>query len=125
MKEFLGEPGLETAGGTVSRLVGILLSNTQTGEVTHMPADGCFIAIGHDPNTRFLRGQVLMEQGTGHLDTKGRSTHTSVPGVFAAGDVADPTYRQAITAAGSGTAAALDAERWLSLGMRSDTTLER
>lgn len=96
-----------------ARLGAVVLRDVHTNAVTPMPADAAFVAIGHDPNTQMLRGQVSMD-ATGYLETPARSTQTSVPGVFAAGDVADPTYRQAITSAGSGAAAALDAERWLS-----------
>jgi thioredoxin-disulfide reductase/thioredoxin len=78
-----------------------------------LPVDAAFVAIGHDPNTKLLQGMVDMD-GNNYLTVQGRSTRTSVPGVFAAGDVADHTYRQAVTSAGSGAQAALDAERYLS-----------
>eukprot|EP00927_Polykrikos_kofoidii_P084443 TRINITY_DN8896_c1_g1_i1.p1 TRINITY_DN8896_c1_g1~~TRINITY_DN8896_c1_g1_i1.p1 ORF type:complete len:695 (+),score=116.17 TRINITY_DN8896_c1_g1_i1:29-2113(+) len=112
--EFVGEDsGTGDVGAT--RLTALLLKDATTGEaVGRLPTDSAFVAIGHDPNTALLRDQVRMVDGTGYLEVSGRTTYTSVPGVFAAGDVADPKYRQAVTAAGSGAAAALDAERWLS-----------
>lgn len=94
------------------RLSGLKLKNTKTGELTDRPVAGAFEAIGHIPNTAFLNGQLETDQ-TGYLQTKANSTATSVDGVFAAGDVHDRIYRQAVTAAGSGCMAALEAERWL------------
>jgi thioredoxin reductase (NADPH) len=88
------------------------LQNLKTGQKTEMPMDGVFIAIGHKPNTDIFKG-VLAMNDVGYLETKGKSTYTSVEGVFAAGDVQDHIYRQAITAAGTGCMAAIDAERWL------------
>ena len=91
---------------------GVALSNTQTGEERVLDVDGLFVAIGSDPRTHIVHGKLeLTDQGT--IKVKGRSSHTSVEGVFAAGDVIDPTYRQAVTAAGSGTVAALDAQHYL------------
>src|SRR5439155_19427664 len=89
------------------------IKNLQTGAVHTIDAPGMFLAIGHTPNTKFLRNQLrLDEKGFIALTDPFRTT-TSVEGVFAAGDVADPTYKQAVTAAGMGCKAALDAERWL------------
>jgi thioredoxin reductase (NADPH) len=94
-------------------LTGITIEDTVTGEKRDLPLDGLFIAIGNDPRTHLIHGQLdLTPEGT--IAVKGRSSKTNLSGVFAAGDVIDPTYRQAITAAGSGTVAALDAEHFLS-----------
>lgn len=96
-------------------VTGVLLSNVETGEETVLPTSAVFVAIGHTPATSFLKGVVdFDEEHQGYIKTIGRSTKTSVPGIFAAGDVSDATYRQAVTSAGSGAAAALDVERWLS-----------
>ena len=94
-------------------LTSVTLKNVKTNEETKREASGLFFAIGHLPNTAFLKGQ-LETLDNGYLKVKPSTTHTSVEGVFAAGDVQDPHYRQAVSAAGSGCMAALDAERWLS-----------
>jgi len=99
--------------GDETGVTGIRLKSTLDGSIRDLDVHGVFIAIGHKPNTDFLKGQLDMDE-TGYLITKGKSTATSVEGVFAAGDVADPVYRQAVTSAGDGCKAALDAERWLS-----------
>lgn len=90
----------------------VKLKNLKTGETTEMEMDGVFIAIGHKPNTDLFKGQLETNE-VGYLLTKNKTTYTSVPGIFAAGDVQDPVYRQAISAAGTGCMAAIDAERWL------------
>ena len=91
---------------------GVRLKNVETDEVSVLPAGGLFYAIGHQPNTGFLGDQLETDE-TGYITVKPGTTQTSVEGVFASGDVSDKTYRQAITAAGTGCMSALDAERWL------------
>ena len=98
-------------GGRKS-FTGVRLRNLKTGTITEFACDGLFLAIGHQPNTKLFEG-VLDMDAVGYLITKPHSTETNVAGVFAAGDVADPTYRQAVSAAGSGCMAAIDAERFL------------
>ena len=94
------------------RVAGIRLLNTKTGEESFIEVSGIFVAIGHDPRSELFTGQLELDD-EGYLVVDQPSTRTKIPGVFAAGDVVDHTYRQAVTAAGSGCAAALDAERWL------------
>lgn len=91
---------------------GLRMKNNETGEKETIDITGLFIAIGHKPNTDIFKGQLDMDE-TGYLITKGKSTKTNIPGVFASGDVQDKEYRQAVTAAGTGCMAALDAERYL------------
>jgi len=109
--EFLLDSVVEEVLGEET-VTGVVVRDLKTNERTELPADGFFVAIGHDPNTALFRGQVDMDEA-GYIETKGKTTETNVEGVFAAGDVQDHVYRQAVTAAGSGCMAALDAERFL------------
>eukprot|EP00943_MAST-04B_sp_MAST-4B-sp1_P001434 g1434.t1 len=95
-------------------LTHVHLKNTQTGEVKRIECTGAFVAIGHDPNTKILKDTNIEMDAQGYIKTFDYSTRTSIDGFFAAGDVADKVYRQAVTSAGSGAMSALDAERWLS-----------
>ena len=94
------------------RVTGLRLKNNKTGDETVLPVTGVFIAIGHDPRSELFRDQLATD-ADGYLLVEQPSTRTAIPGVFASGDVVDRTYRQAVTAAGTGCAAAIDAERWL------------
>lgn len=93
-------------------LEGVKIKNVKTGEVTLLPVTGMFVAIGHTPATQLFKDVIRLDS-KGFIDTEGKSSKTNIAGVFAAGDVMDPHYKQAITAAGSGCKAALDAEKWL------------
>ena len=109
--EFVWNSAVEGLDGT-DRLTGVRLRNLVTGEESVIAATGLFVAIGHDPRNELVKGVVSLD-AAGYVLTEGRTTHTSVAGVFAAGDLVDSRYRQAITAAGTGCSAALDAQRWL------------
>ena len=95
------------------KIEAVLLEDTVTKERSRLDVKGLFIAIGHTPATAFLKGSGIELDPVGYVDLKTRSSRTNIEGVFAAGDVADANYRQAVTAAGMGCQAALDAERWL------------
>lgn len=108
-KEIVGE-----TEGFAKKVTGVKVQNVKTDEEKTIPIDGFFVAIGHKPNTDLFKGQLDMND-TGYLITKPDSTETNVEGVFAAGDVQDHVYRQAITAAGTGCMAAIEAERWIAV----------
>jgi thioredoxin reductase (NADPH) len=110
--EFIWDSEIaEVVDGGKGEVTGVIVRNLKTGQLKELPLDGVFIAIGHTPNTSLFVGQIELD-ANGYIKTQAGSK-TSVPGVFAAGDVQDHIYRQAITAAGSGCMAALDAERFL------------
>jgi thioredoxin reductase (NADPH) len=105
------------------KLSGLTLRNTKTGETSELPVTGLFIAVGHDPRTELFKGQLELDE-EGYLKVDAPSTRTNLSGVFGAGDVVDHTYRQAITAAGTGCSSALDAERFLAALADSDQIAE-
>ena len=105
VEEIVGE-------GQPAVVTGVRLTNLRSDESRHLAVDGVFIAIGHTPNTAVFAPHLDLDE-EGYVRTVPGSTHTSVPGVFAAGDVQDKVFRQAVTAAGTGCMAALEAERWL------------
>ena len=109
---FLWDTVVDEVNGSDGAVTGLKLKNVKTGEASDFKTDGLFIAIGHDPNTQLFKGQLELDDG-GYIVAQHPTTQTSVAGVFACGDVVDHIYRQAITAAGTGCAAAIDAERYL------------
>lgn len=109
---FLWNTQVQEVMGDGHKLTGLKILNNKSGEMTEFKTDGLFVAIGHKPNTHLFEGQLELDV-KGYIVTRPGSTATSVEGVFAGGDVADHKYRQAVTAAGTGCMAALDAERWL------------
>jgi thioredoxin reductase (NADPH) len=110
--EILWSTGVTEVLGDGQAVTGVALKDLKTGETRTLPVSGYFSAIGHQPNTSIFKDFLEMD-AVGYLKVKSPSTYTNIEGVFAAGDVADPVYRQAVTAAGMGCAAAIDAERWL------------
>lgn len=110
--EFIMNTAIEEVLGDGKSMTGVRLKSTKTNAVSEKKLDGLFIAIGHQPNTKLFK-EILDMNDVGYLVTKPGSTYTNVPGVFACGDVQDAIYRQAITAAGTGCMASLDAERWM------------
>ena len=110
--EILWSTGVTEVLGDGQAVTGVALKDLKTGEARTLPVSGYFSAIGHQPNTAIFKDFLEMD-AVGYLKVRSPSTYTNIEGVFAAGDVADPVYRQAVTAAGMGCAAAIDAERWL------------
>jgi thioredoxin reductase (NADPH) len=112
---FMWDHNVEEILGGDTGVSGVRVKHTKTGELTDIEVNGVFIAIGHNPNTEIFKDKLDMKNGyiTIKSGTEGFATMTSVPGIFAAGDVTDHVYRQAVTSAGFGCMAALDADRWL------------
>lgn len=110
--EFITNTVVEEVIGDGKSVTGLRLKSTTTGDVTTKNLQGLFVAIGHQPNTKLFHGLLELNE-VGYIKTKPGTTYTNIPGVFAAGDVQDAIYRQAITAAGTGCMAAIDCERWL------------
>jgi thioredoxin reductase (NADPH) len=109
--DFLWHSAVEEVLGD-DFVTGLRVRNLQTGAVSELPVEALFVAIGHQPNTELFRGQLELDD-VGYMKVEPGGTRTGIEGVFAAGDVMDATYRQAVTAAGTGCMAAIDAERWL------------
>ena len=103
----------EVLGNKESGVSGLLIHNLKSGDSSVLDVEGLFVAIGHHPNTEIFRGQIELDE-MGYVKTRPGSTRTNIDGVFACGDVQDPVFRQAISAAGSGCMAAMEAEKWLS-----------
>ena len=111
--EIMWNSSVDDISGTKdSGVTGAMIKDTVSGDTKKISCDGVFMAIGHIPNTNVFKGQLDLDD-KGYIITKPDSTHTNIPGVFACGDVQDKTYRQAVTAAGTGCMSAIDAERWL------------
>ena len=111
--EIMWNSSLDDIKGTKdSGVTGAMIKDTVSGDTKKISCDGVFMAIGHIPNTSVFKGQLDLDD-KGYIITKPDSTYTNIPGVFACGDVQDQTYRQAVTAAGTGCMSAIDAERWL------------
>jgi thioredoxin reductase (NADPH) len=113
----------EVVGGEPVGVTGVKLRNIKTGATSTLPVDGLFVAIGHTPNTSLFKGVLDMDE-EGYLVTKPGSTTTNIPGVYAAGDVQDKIFRQAVTAAGTGCMAAIEVERFLTIHNQLATAAE-